>query len=402
MTTPGTDLPPRADVLVIGGGIVAVACAFELSRFGLDVVVVERRSRLGTLTTAASAGSFRAQWQDPTNIALMLEGISFFEQAGERLGLPGLDIGLCQHGYLFVTAEAGGPEAVRQRVEAQRSAGLREAEALDGGEARQHFPYLGPLVTAASFHPRDGWLDPLRLVNAYARASGATICLDTAVVGIERDRDGLSAVLTSRGRVATRAAVLATGPFAAEVAALAEIVLPLVNRWRQRIVLAPLPIVPEWAPMTIDADSGAHWRPEVGGALLAWADHDRDSLPSHEPWLDATFPARAVQAVARLTPFWREVVRTTPGGAPQLTAPIALHTAGQYTISPDHNPLLGPHPVLPGLHLACGLSGHGIMLAPATARIVAAGIAGQPVDNPFPADRFDREATLGQAERMGL
>lgn len=377
-----------ADVVIIGGGIVGIACAFELSRRGVDVVVVERRPALGALTTAASAASFRAQWEDATNIALMLEGIDFFERAGEILGLPGWEIGLRQQGYLFVTAKPDGLERVSARVAAQRAAGLREAEVLDGDEARRRFPYLGSLATAASFHPRDGWLDAARLVEGYARAANATLLLETTVTGLQRDHSGVSAVTTTRGSIATRVAVIAAGPFSAQVAALAGVSLPLVCRWRQRIVLTPLEVVPPWAPMTIDADSGAHWRPESGGALLAWADHDNNSPPSEELFLDTTFPGRVVRAVSRLSPFWESCFDGEGSGSSALRASLAVHTAGQYTITPDHNPLLGPYPTLPGLHLACGFSGHGVMLAPAAARIVAAGIVGEERSNPFPAGRF--------------
>ena len=98
-------LPRTADAVVVGGGIAGTATAFWLSRAGLDTVVLERRDGLGTLTTAASAECFRAQFTEPAMMALARPSLEFFENFAERTGLPDYSIGLHQQGYLFVTAD---------------------------------------------------------------------------------------------------------------------------------------------------------------------------------------------------------------------------------------------------------------------------------------------------------
>jgi glycine/D-amino acid oxidase-like deaminating enzyme len=74
------DRPPAtADLVVIGGGIIGCATAFFAARAGLDVVVLERRAALGTLTTPASTGAFRLQFDNPEEIALVREGVELFD-----------------------------------------------------------------------------------------------------------------------------------------------------------------------------------------------------------------------------------------------------------------------------------------------------------------------------------
>src|SRR3979409_996078 len=103
-----SDLPTSADVVVIGGGIVGAATAFFAARAGLNVVLLEKRPALCTLTTPVSTGAFRLQFDNPEEIALVREGIDLFEHFAEVAELPGYDIGLKQQGYLFCTTDEAG------------------------------------------------------------------------------------------------------------------------------------------------------------------------------------------------------------------------------------------------------------------------------------------------------
>ena len=91
------------DVVVIGGGIVGTATAFWLCRAGLDVVLVEMRDGLSTLTTPASAECFRAQFAEPAMAQLAVPSIEMFENFDDVIGIPGYSISIKQQGYLFLT-----------------------------------------------------------------------------------------------------------------------------------------------------------------------------------------------------------------------------------------------------------------------------------------------------------
>src|SRR5262245_44053175 len=153
------EAPRTADLVIVGGGIVGAATAFFASRAGLrSVVVIERRSGLATLTTTRSLEAFRAQFEDPEDIAMMRESIGVFERFAEVIDIPGYEISLHQQGYLFVSQAEDGEAIVRARVEKQLASGLTDVELLAGAEARRRFPFLAPDVRAAAFRQRDGWL----------------------------------------------------------------------------------------------------------------------------------------------------------------------------------------------------------------------------------------------------
>ncbi len=386
-------VPHRADIVVIGGGIVGAASA------GLHVVLLERASLLASATTAASAHSVRAQFTEPENIAMMRESLDVFANFAETLGLPSseADISLTRQGYLFVSTQPDAPATFAARVKAQRAFGLDDVVCLDGDEARAQFPWLTSTVTAATFRAADGWLDGCRATECFARASDASVLLGTEALAIERDCGRVTGVHTSRGRIATERVVLATGPFT-EV--LAGEKLPITLLRRNRLIVAPRPEIPPDAPMTIDADTGAHWRPHRGGALLAWARPELATPPCHPVPPDPTFPEvifRDPDGVGRLTPFWCDLA------ADLKPTDLAL-AAGQYTITPDHKPLIGPASATSGLWLHTGYSGHGIMGSPAGARLLAALVVGKALDgeNPFHPGRFARKTSPTTVERAVL
>jgi sarcosine oxidase subunit beta len=378
------EAPQGADLVVVGGGIVGAATAFFASRAGLDVVVVEARGGLATLTTTRSLEAFRAQFEDPEDIAMMRESIDVFERFAEVVGLPGYDISLHQQGYLFVTQAEDGEARVRARVEKQRAGGLHDVELLSGDEARRRFPYLAPDVGAAAFRGRDGWLASHEATYGFALGSGALFLLETEVLGFEGE-GRLQGVRTSRGIIATPRAVVAAGPFSGRVAGLAGLAIPFGAVRRHRAGIKAHPFIPRHAPMTVSLDTGAHWRPEGPGAYLGWsaALDERPEEPREDVRPEWTFPALALDAVARFSPFWVEI-------ASNLVHANVTVEAGQYDMTPDAKPLIGAAGGLEGLYLNTGYSGHGVMGAPAGGRMVVDAMLGRLPDdrNPFGLSRF--------------
>ena len=108
----------------------------------------------------------------------------------------------------------------------------------------------------------DGLLDQREL--ALGLLDGRRVRLRTRVVGFDVD-DGLTAVHTDRGTIATRACVIACGPMSGVVARLAGVELPIHVLLRHKLLMPDVPQVPQWAPLTFDEDTGAHWRPDRQG-----------------------------------------------------------------------------------------------------------------------------------------
>ncbi len=383
---PSADLPPSADVVIIGGGIVGAATAFFAARAGLRPVIVEARPALCSLTTPASTGAFRAQFDNAEEMALVCEGITLFEHFAEVADLPGYSIDLQRQGYLWLTTRPDYMAHQQRQVRRQQEWGLKDVEWLSGDEARYRFPYLAPEIVGARYRAGDGWLDVRKLTMGYVQASRATVCLNTAVTGFDAVGGRVQGVVTAHGTIATERAVIAAGPFAAQVADWAGVAVPLAPVARQKLIMPDVPEVPPDAPMTIDEDSGAHWRPALQGAYLL---RTVPGLPAGPPLADVPTRTDLVfdlldpsspYSVARISPFWRAVwARNTSAWAVQ---------AGQYAYTPDHRPFLGATPVV-GLYLNCGYSGHGIMASAGGSRLTVDALIGTlpAAANPFRLDR---------------
>ncbi len=115
---------------------------------------------------------------------------------------------------------------------------------------------------------------------------------------------------------------------------------------------------PRTAPMIIDMSNGFHFRPEGLGFLLAW--NDPEETAGYNTDFDPDFTEKILTRAADRVPVF-ENLAVNPKRA----------WAGLYEMTPDHHPVLGPVPELPGFFLANGFSGHGVMHAPAAGKILS-------------------------------
>lgn len=377
--------PRTAEAVVIGGGIVGVATAFWLSRAGLDTVLLEMRDGLSTLTTPNSIESFRAQFTEPAMSELVQPSIEFFENFGQAVGITGYDISLHHGGYLFVTDDPEMIDSVKRAVKKHHALGVTDSEFLTGDEVQARFPYISETVVAASFRQRDGWLSTHEATQGLAKGSQARFLLRTQVTDVLTDSGGVCGVQTNRGSIATRTVVDAAGPFAGAVGRMAGLDLPLEPVRRQKVFVAPRPGIPQDAPLVIDLVRDSYWRPETGGAYIAWVDPDEPVTenPLEDVPTGWDFPAVVLEKLIPLTPFWAEI-------ANGLKKADLQPSAGYYVYTPDEQPLIGPLPDLPGFYLNCGYWA-GVMLAPEAGKRVADLVTGaiEPQDNPLRITRYE-------------
>jgi glycine/D-amino acid oxidase-like deaminating enzyme len=379
-----SDPPRSAEIVIVGGGVIGAATAFAAARAGLRPVVLEARPDLCTLTTPVAAGAFRLQFDDRDELELVRESVETFLHFEDATGQDTYRLDVRQQGYLWLTTDTRTAAAQRTLVDTLHGWGQTDVELLDGDETIERFPWVDEHVIQSRFRAGDGFLDTKGLTFGLALGAKATVVTSCMVEGFRVQTGSLAAVRTSRGDVATDLAVVAAGPLSGLVAAGAGVELPVVAIRRQKLVLPHVPEVPVDAPMTIDEDTGAHWRPALAGAWLLFTD---PSTPPSEPAMDVPLdhrfafelldPASPV-SIARVVPFWRDVW--------ERGSDHWLLQAGQYTVTPDHRPLVGRTPV-EGLFVNAGHDGHGIMLSVATGRLLVDEVAGAGVPNPFRLDR---------------
>ena len=363
------------------------ATAFYAARAGLRPLIVEQRPALCTLTTPASTGAFRLQFDNLEELELVRESVELFENFPDVTGQRDYDLRIRHQGYLWVTTEQSRAERAQALVRQQHSWGQTDIEYVSGDEAQSRWPYLSKDVLGARWRAGDGFLDPKALTMGLIAGAKADVVVDCGVTGFDIAGGRLRGVVTERGVVSAGAAVIAAGPFSGIVAGLAGVRLPVTTVQRQKLIMPEVDLVPPEAPMTIDDDTGAHWRPGLQGAYILFTDPTTppsDPTENVPPDYDHAFrvlnPESPV-SIARVVPFWADVWERN-------AVTWLLHT-GQYTMTPDHRPLLGPTEVH-GLYVNSGYSGHGIMVSAAGSRHlvdVLTEAAERAATNPFRIDR---------------
>jgi sarcosine oxidase subunit beta len=191
-----------------------------------------------------------------------------------------------------------------------------------------------------------------------ARETGTRLWLDTTVTSIEVVNDRVTAVETTRGRVSTPVVVNAAGAWAAQVARMAGVELPVEPLRRQLVPTEPFDGLPRRFPMVIDMSTGFHFRREGKGILLAW--NDPEETPGFKTEFDPTFIEKILTRAAFRVPCLAEA-EVNPRRS----------WAGLYEMTPDHHAIIGPAPNINGLYFVNGFSGHGVMHSPASGRITA-------------------------------
>jgi sarcosine oxidase subunit beta len=352
-------VPETVDVAVVGGGVIGLSVARELRLAGADrVVVLERGASVGQGSSSRANGGVRAQFTTRANIEFSAFSIAELERLDAATGL----LGFHQTGYLLLCGTEAGERGLRAGFELQRSLGVDVAW-LTPAEALARAPFVRPDgLRAATFHGRDGFLDPHGVVAAL-RAEvdrlAAEVRTGTEVTAIEPAPGGALDLRT--GDRALRAAVVvnAAGPSAGRVAALCGVDLPVAPVRRNLAYVREPDGAGPLIPMCVDLDTGVLVRREAsGGFVVAWSNPDDPSS-----WDTAVDPRFLEQLAARV------------GNRFPLLEDLPLDPrqcwAGLYPETPDHHAVIGPDPELPALVHCAGFGGHGVMHSPAAGRAVA-------------------------------
>src|SRR5215831_3064309 len=349
-----------ADVVIIGGGIVGSSIAYQLTSAGCkNVLVIERETAQGKGSTGKSMGGVRAQFATPVNIQMSLYSIPFYARFDDVMGHPS---GYKSQGYLFVATRQAHLDYLRANFERQKALGLKAAQLIDADYITRMLPQLrSDDILGGSFCATDGFVDPYSAMTGFitkAVDQGATLWKNCEVTAISTDERGIAGVKTTKGDVATRTVVNAAGAWAAQVAKFVGVELPVEPLRRMLVPSEPFNDFPHSSPMVIDMTNGFHFRPEGRGFLLAW--NDPEETTGFKTDFENSFIEKILTRAADRVPAF-ENLAINPKRA----------WAGLYEMTPDHHAVLGPVADVPGFFLANGFSGHGVMHAPATGKIVS-------------------------------
>jgi len=377
------ELPPTADAVVIGAGLVGAATAAALAATGRRVLVVDRSGPLGG-TTAAGEGNILVSDKLPgPELTLALRSVALWRELAEAEKAAG-GFEFEGKGGVVVAHDEAQRAALLELAGRQRAAGV-EVTPLDPGGLAEAEPRLAPGLAGGAFYPQDSQVQPMKAVLALlarARREGAVVAGGAEVLGLERGPGGAAgAVVTSRGRVAAPVVVNAAGPWSGAVAQRLGTSVPVRPRRGRILVTEPLPaevirhkVYEADYVGAVVSDSAALRCSAVvegtaSGTVLVGSSRDAAGFSAGpDPAALAEMARRAV----RLFPFLARVraIRSYTGFRPA---------------SPDHLPVIGADAKVPGLFHATGHEGAGIGLAPATAELITALVNGtEPVVDPAP------------------
>ncbi|MGO9832378.1 MAG: NAD(P)/FAD-dependent oxidoreductase [Myxococcaceae bacterium] len=342
----------RADVVIVGAGVVGCSVAYHLAQAGAGRVTVVDQ---GNGSTERATGGFRAQFATPINVKLSLLSRQKLLRFSEETGV---EPGYRPCGYLFIAAAPAQLQRLREALAVQRAAGSNAARELSPQEVLACNPYVVPeAVAGGTFSAVDGFLRPTEIQRGYREAAArlGVRFLQSTVRSLRRLGDRIIEVGTDREALPCGTVVNAAGPWAADLAKLASLDVPVTPLRRQVAVTGPTDAVPESMPMTVFAD-GFHCRVRDGRVLLL-----QPSAPATDPFDISVDPA-----------WVASVLETGRARMPSLRGiPIASSYAGLYEMSPDEHALLGFADGAENFFLVNGSSGHGVMHAPALGQVTA-------------------------------
>ena len=365
------------DVIIVGGGIIGCSTAWQLSKLGKKVLIVERKD-VASGSAGATDGVVGYHTKKPgAQLDLAVQSIEMFKTLNEELGMD-IEYGL----------EAGGMQPVEDKeqwdmlaamAEEQRKSGV-DIHMISGEEARKIEPNLSPDIYGALYSPTGGKVNPMRMTIAFSRAAkklGTEILSNTEVTGFLIEDGRAVGVQTTKGEFRAPAIVNAFGSWAGKVAALAGLDLPIKPRKGQLAVTEPigpyltatvqcaLYNVIKFRPETIKDQAvlklGASLSIEQqeDGALIIGG--TREFVDYEE---ENTFEAieTMMKRAMRFFPALKDVS-------------VVRFFSGFRPYTPDGMSLMREVKTLPGFYMAAGHEGDGIALAPITGKLMAELIA---------------------------
>lgn len=404
-----TDLPARADVVVIGGGIVGVCAAWYLARRGIDVVLVEK-GRIGAEQSSRNWGWCRQQNRDARELPVATRSLELWQAMAQDLGE---DVGFRRCGLTYLSDNE---EELQRWAEWRRFAVTQgvTTHMLSGSELAERAAITGRSWRGGVWSPDDGTADPSRAAPLIARGigrAGGRVVQFCAARGIETAAGRVSGVVTEKGVIRTGQVVMAGGAWASSFCRQLGIRFPQATIRSSILSVASGTATTSGAglPDALYTEQAAVTRRQSGGHILAISgrgqidptfqtlSYGRDFLPMFLRRRKSVTPG-GLQALAagherlrgwsldRPSPMERmrildprpspRLIRLTLERARALLpalrdCPIEAAWAGYIDSTPDGVPVISEVPALPGFLLAAGFSGHGFGIGPGAGQIIA-------------------------------
>jgi glycine cleavage system aminomethyltransferase T/glycine/D-amino acid oxidase-like deaminating enzyme len=369
------ELPDRARVVIIGGGVGGASIAYHLAQLGERDVVLVDRNELTSGSTFHSAGLVGQLRGSVSLTQMMMDSVALYRD---------LDCGWVECGGIRLACSPEREQEVLRQVAWAKTFGL-PLELLSADQAQELFPLMvTDGVRCASYLPTDGYLDPSQLTYALvdgARRGGCQVFTHTRVDEIVVTDGRVRGVRTQWGYVEAEIVVNAGGMFAAELGRMAGVRIPVIPFAHEYLVTQPFRerAPDEHLPTLRDPDLLIYFREE--GAGLVMGGYERES----SPWaldgrlrdrIPADFNGRLLEED---WPRFEEIAQNSSRRVPAMeNVQVTRLINGPEAFTPDNEFCLGETDVL-GLFVAAGFCAHGLAGAGGIGKVMAEWIvSGEP------------------------
>ncbi len=365
------------DVVIIGGGVIGCAAAYNLAKKGRSVTVLEREPNIGDGGSSRNGGGVRQSGRDARELPLAMYAVEhLWPQLSDELGA---DVEYVKRGNLRLGKTEAHLETLRGLAKMSQERGL-DMKMIGPDEVREINPYLSDQVAGASWCPTDGHANPLRTTLAFyraARALGVRFLTGVEVKVLRKRRGKIAAVETNMGTFTCDNVLLAAGLGSRPVAASVGIDIPMTGSLIECLVTEAEPHMFDQMLGVATGDfyghQTAHGSFVFGGSSGL---EECNGAFGGRPTSSITAPAEC---------------RAIMGYIPRLAdAKIVRTWAGWEDESADGVPVISNIDEVPGLTIACAFTGHGFGISPIVGLLLSELVCGEPTTLDVSEFRYDR------------
>jgi len=374
------ELPSRARVVIIGGGVGGTSIAYHLAELGERDVVLVDRNELTSGSTFHSAGLVGQLRSSVSLTKMMMYSVELYRRLAAE---SEFDPGWVECGGIRLACTPEREQEIHRQVAWAKTFGL-PLELISPQEAQERFPLMvTDGVRVASFLPTDGYLDPSQLTYALAdgaRRGGVQIFTHTRVEGIDVEDGAVTRVRTEWGDIECEVVVNAGGMYAAEIGRLAGVRVPIIPFAHEYLVSQPFAAMQEargttpplrHLPTLRDPDLLVYFREEGGGIVMGG--YERDSAPwsLDERLVDRIPPTFNGQLLEEDWDRFEEITENSRKRVPSMNdLTVTKLINGPEAFTPDNEFCLGETEVR-GLFVAAGFCAHGLAGAGGIGKVMA-------------------------------
>ena len=351
----------KADVVVIGGGIIGCAISYYLSKKGKSVIVLEASENIGNGGSSRNGGGVRQSGRDPRELPLAMYGIKeLWPYLSKELGV---DCEYLKEGNLRLGKTKEHLKILQGLTDRAKACGL-DVRMIDAKEVKEINPYLSDEVIGASWCPTDGHANPMITTLAFyrkARQQGVRFITGEKVVKLRKIKGRLRKVYTEENEYEGDYIVVAAGYESRAILETVGVDIPMHEELCECLVTEAEPQMFNQMLGTAEADFYGHQSDHgsfVFGGMSGMELNNKNCGPKNSP-SNASITAPCIcRGIMKYFPALED-------------AKIVRTWAGYLDICQDGVPVLGFVDEVPGLVVACAFSGHGFGIAPAVGEQLA-------------------------------